>query len=102
LINQKLFALPQVINEKKTQKVNFFGIEDKHIKKEKVNFLLHILNQIFLLSHLTKIRSLVCWKVSQIRVRSAARNTFAARKTLVAHYKQGKESQDKTGITGQA
>ncbi len=70
---QKLFGLATGDQWKKEPKKKIFGIEKDIVKKKKVNFLLDILNQNFVLSHLKKISSLAHREVPQICVGSAAR-----------------------------
>ena len=80
-------ASPQVISEKKSRKkIDFFGIEKRHSKKEKSQFFIgYSESELRALSFKKKISSLAHREVPQICVGSAARNTFAARKTLAAH-----------------
>ncbi len=71
--------------KKRAKKLIFLELKKDIVKKKKVNFLLDILNQNFELFHFKKISSLAHREVPQICVGSAARNTFAARKTVAAH-----------------
>ncbi len=86
--NQKLFGLATGDQWKKEPKKNliFFGIEKRHSKKEKSKFFIgYSESEFHALSFKKIISSLAHREVPQICVGSAARNTFAARKTLAAH-----------------
>ncbi len=70
-----------MISEKKSRKKNdFFGIE-----KDIVKIIGYSESEFRALSFKKEISSLAHREVPQICVGSAARNTFAARKTLAAH-----------------
>jgi hypothetical protein len=74
------------VKKRAEKKIDFFGIKKRHSKKEKSQFFIGYSESEFRgLSFKKKISSLAHRKVPQICVESAARNTFAARKTLAAH-----------------
>jgi hypothetical protein len=81
-------ASPQVISEKRAEKKWIFFKLKKDIVKKK-NFYLFFIgyskSEFRALSFKKKISSLAHREVPQICVGSAARNIFAARKTLAAH-----------------
>jgi hypothetical protein len=70
--------------KKRAEKIDVFGIEKRHSKKEKSQFFIGYSKSKFrALSFKNKISSVARREVPQICVESAARNTFAVRKTLV-------------------
>jgi hypothetical protein len=74
------------VKKRAKKKIDFFGIEKRYSKKEKSQFFIGYSESEFCaLSFKKKISSLAHREVPQICVGSAARNTFAARKTLAAH-----------------
>jgi hypothetical protein len=75
------------VKKRAEKKIPFFGIEKRHSKKEKSQFFIGYSESEFRALLFKKDSSLARREVPQICVGSAARNTFAVRKTLAAHCK---------------